>query len=360
MSNNSTKRFAFSWLENRTDSNGLDGWWLSCLHHLMRDVLLYHRIDHPLRILFRPLHLVFFVDKNCYPWLWDGPEEEFLAPRFNQGVQGRWRPEETVSAAVKGVSDYLESGRIPLFYCEWFHVPFNPHYQKLRGNLHAAAILDYRRSDEQWYIVDRSALPSSRGGLENGRGWVSLEHLQAAIDGNFAWLDYSIDVPTRPWAQECRAILQESVQAMRQGHLLATPNSDHGFQAIFALRHFLCTLGQAELAAPHFRYVLGWHLPPCIRKYVIGQRRVLHLILRELEVHNPNLIAQIDVPLKKTLSLWQQVASSLVLLGLEGQEQQKVIASQCLLELCEQEEMLVDALTQLVIALPEEGAASLI
>lgn len=340
--NSYSKITAFPWLEQRCDKQGLDGYWQCCLHHLFRDVLLYHQIDSPLRVLFRPFHLTFLIDKFGYPWLWDGQEEEFLHPRFNQGVSALWKAERDPLAACDCLQSCLASGRIPIIYLEWFHVPFTPNYKLLRGNLHAAAVLDYRANDKHLYILDRNALPSSKGGLENKQGWVSLESLLEAFQEDFAWLDYRIDETSVPWHSELRSILRESVISMQEGYRFATPSSDHGLQAINGLKHFISHLREADLASPHFRYALSSFLPSCIRKFVVGQRRMFQLILKELESQCTDPVIQTYAALKNTISLWQQFASSLTLFGKNQQEQYQVSINESLIQLTKQEEVLID------------------
>jgi hypothetical protein len=321
---------SFPWLQERVDAQGLDGWWLPCLHHLFRDVLRYHNVRTPLYVLFRPMHLVYFVDKNRYPWLWDGAAEDFSYPQFNQGVTARWQEAQILGcadlldAARAQIAECLSSGRIPIIHLEWFHVPFTTHFGKLRGNLHAVAVLDYQSADDSFFIVDRTALPLTRGGFEKDRGWIQVESLRTAIQEDFAWLDYHIDSPKRPWRKELQTLLYDSVVFMRGGNKFTTSHSDHGFQAIHGFAHFIETLQNDELETTRISTILRWHLPPCIRKFVIGQRQVLNVVLGEFEDELGPFIASARESLFKSIVLWDQLATLLVRLGFERQTNHKV------------------------------------
>ncbi len=345
------EREAFPLLQDRIDAQGLDGWWLPCMHHLFRDVLRYHHAASPLHVLFRPLHLVFFVDKNSYPWLWDGPEEEFLHPEFNQGVNGHWQVEYRVEEACQSIQKCLDEGRIPLIHLEWFHVPFATQYGKMRGNLHAVAVLDYHQENEALYIVDRTALPASHGGFEKDRGWVPVASLRSAILEDFGWFDYHLEKTMVTWQVELRTLLLKSAFLMREGHQLSTSSSDHGLQAMRGFTYFIQSLTEAEIATKRCRTILYWHLPPCIRKFIVGQRQVLNLVLIELGEQYSDLVAQVQVPLQETIVLWNRVASSLFRLGFEQEIKYRLVIGELIAQLTEQEEALGHALERLAFVL---------
>lgn len=342
----------FPWLQERVDAQGLDGWWIPCLHHIFRDALLYHGFSSPLHALFRPPHLVFWVDKNLYPWLWEGPEEEFSQPRFNQGVSAQWRHEDDPEQACLRIQECLASGRIPIIRLEWFHVPFNPSYKKLRGFLHAIAVLDYRHEDRMLYILDRSPLPASRGGFEKkDQGWIPLASLEDAIREEFSWFDYKIEEATAPWQTELRSLLLASVTIMREGHRISTASSDHGLYAIRGFTHFIDTLDSSQLATNLYRFFLRWHLPPCIRKYILGQKKFLHLILSELPGQYGSLVAQAQALLTQTMELWDQVAASLYLLGYKDTKECRTKLGEQIANLSKLEEKLTDAIEALALEL---------
>lgn len=350
------RRLAFPWLEKRRDAQQLDGWWLPCLHHLFRDILLYHAVDSPLHVLFRPMHLVFFVDKNRYPWIWDGAAENFAQPRFNRGVVAHWcSPDmfgqtDPLEVACHQIHMCLESGRIPLIYLEWSLVPFTTHFKRLRGNLHAVGVLDYQPDEGRLYMLDRTALPASRGGFEKDRGWVQKDVLRPAVEAEFGWLDYQIGKPTLSWETERQMLLRESVAFTRQGRRFATPNSDHGLNALSGFSHFIKTLEQDELATTHLSSILRWHLSPCIRKYVIGQRRMLDLILEELAEPYPEFVAQARIPLRESMHLWETIAALLVRLGFEKESAYQLQIEEHIQLLIEKESKLCDGLERLASA----------
>ncbi len=337
-------RMNFDWFMYRVDSEGLDAGWLGCLSHIFREVLRYHDAPSPLRILTRPLNLVFCVDKNRRIWLWDGPQEEFNAPLFNQGVSAAWRNEPTHEAAHTRMRTCLEEGKIPLIRLEWFHVPHSPYYHNGLWNRHLMAVLDYDTVNDKIFVLDHA----SRGKLDNYRGWIELRPLASAIDEGFGWLDYSISSPKEPWSVELRSIIRQSVDNMLNRKPQYSTFCSYGLEALNAMIWTLQKLSDEELALSRVQKMLQKHLPKCIRRFVVGTRRLLSAVLTDLEVEQPQTIALTLNQLIQVNEEWELLAVTLIDLGTEGTDLHRERAIRHLHHLIEMERELAHCLANVI------------
>jgi len=275
-------------------------------------------------------------------WMWDGPQEEFSAPIFNQGVSAIWHNGSTVELARHCIHTQLQLKKVPVVRLEWFHVRHSPHYHRARMNLHVMAVLDYNPSDDAIFVVDRTAVPLSFGGLSNSRGWIKLNSLERAIERGFGVLEYKLAHPLAPWPEELIEILRCSISTMLGAEGVYDNSKDHGLYAIDGLMWLLKSATEQEVSNGRMKQVLGWHLPGCIRKFVIGTRQMLRLALSELSGLAPEDVAAADLHLVMVNQEWDLLATSLSELGLEGGHMNRARAIRSLINLSRLErEMIV-------------------
>lgn len=259
-------------LRLQVDDDGLSVMHLTCLDHILRDVLRAHGVASPLAFLVRPLGLVLSLDRTGLPWLLGQSGGEFDAPRYDSGLEASWVMTTSIVELREVVAALLGSGRVAILRAVRWEADWIP-----RSPL----------TNPDWHVLVATALDGGHIRLldrqpagtyaEVRDGWWDVSEMAATADRGLAVLEYSVRPASPPSVARLAA---ESVRLMRPPPVFGCAGKSHGLYAIESLRELLDPTAFSLRDSRYFRLVLRWHLPACIRKYVVGNRRTLGLYAR--------------------------------------------------------------------------------
>jgi hypothetical protein len=289
------------------DSDGLDPVHLNCLNHCLRDVLLGHGVESPLKLLARPLGLTLVVDKTLRIWLISRAEEEWDDLRYNAGLSARWIPIRTEAGFLGSLAGILDSGRLGIARATRWRVPWQTQSPLAPADWHATlfAALD----GDRVRVVDRQYAGSSTAARDM---WVDVGQLRSTIAGGVGLLDYRMTDARQAAGDEVEVLLGESARSLECGPPFPAAGKAYGRDALDQLETLLTGASFAALDSDHLRFMLRWHLPSCIRKFVIGNRKVLGLYIEKNAI-GPDRYKPVLACLESGCSAWDEFAKTMAL-----------------------------------------------
>jgi hypothetical protein len=294
-------------MDREADADGLNPIYLNCLNHCLREVLHGHGIRSPLRLIARPLGLVLVVDKTLRIWLMSQAEQEWDDPRYNAGLSARWLPVRGEADFRRTLSSIVDSGRVGIARATRWRVPWLSQTALAPSDWHASVFCEL--DGDRIRVVDRQFAGTTTAARDLR---VELADLLPTIEGGMALLDYRLGPEPETGEQLVRRLVEESA-----ANLLTTPafpgaSKAFGIDALDQLEALLSGDCFPEIDSRHLRVTLRWHLPSCIRKFVVGNRTVLALLIRRFAERRESY-ADLVARLESNRAAWDSFARATAL-----------------------------------------------
>ncbi|GAA2679486.1 hypothetical protein [Streptomyces lunalinharesii] len=283
---------------------------LNCLHHCLRDVLWGHGVAAATDQLVQPVGTVFSIDRAFRPWLASPGEQWLTVPEFFGSVRAQWHAAWTVDDLRGRVREEIERGHVPILHAHRWRVPWLSGTDLLPADYHTMMALGC--DGRAVLLADRQPTSIDPVPREHRVRWDDLTdtarrgvQVLAYDIGEAAVVDgdrHDVDL---------HALLSLSCRNLG-GRVPQVPGMEHGVAAVELLKSFASAHAAAMLDSKLLRLALRWHLPSCIDKYVVGNRRLfLHFVHRHRYLHPQALSPALCHRVEESATAWAVVGRSL-------------------------------------------------
>lgn len=297
-------------MDREADDDGLNPIHLNCLNHCLREVLHGHGVASPLRMLARPLGLLLAVDKTLRIWLLSQAEHEWDAPTYNGGLIASWLPvrEHDVLPTLRSIVD---SGRVGVVRATRWRVPWLSQTALAPSDWHASVFCGL--DGERIRVVDRQF-----AGITTAARVLTVEApaFTETARAGMAFLDYRVEpdseVGAETDAELVRRLVAESAENLSTTPAFPGAGKSFGADALDQLDVLLSSECFGDIDSRQLRVTLRWHLPSCVRKFVVGSRKVLGLAIQRF-ADRPDHYAGVLARLDSVCGAWDDFARATAL-----------------------------------------------
>lgn len=289
-----------------SDVDGLNPVHLNCLNHCLREVLRGHGVASPLRVLARPLGLALVVDKTLRIWLLGQPELEWDEPRYHAGFAASWRGVRDEARFRETLTEILDSGRVGVLRATRWQVPWLSQAALAPSDWHASVFCGL--DGDRIRVVDRQFGGTTTAARDM---WVDIAEVVSTIEGGMAFLDYR-HLPDQDGQDLVAALVAESAANLGAPPLFPGAGAAFGLDALDQLEILLSGTNFAEVDSRQLRMTLRWHLPSCVRKFVVGNRKVLALAVAAF-AGDVDRYAELLALLEADCAAWDRFATATAL-----------------------------------------------
>ncbi|MEU8032765.1 hypothetical protein AB0C13_29710 [Streptomyces sp. NPDC049099] len=283
---------------------------LNCLHHCLRDVLRGHRVVAATDQLVQPVGTVFSTDRTFRPWLASPGEQWLTVPEFFGSVRARWHTAWSVDDLRGLVHDEIGRGHVPVLHAHRWRVPWLSATDLLPADYHTMMALGC--DGRAVLLADRQPTSTDPVPREHKVRW---DDLADTARHGVQVLAYDIGETAVGHGDrhdiDLRALLNLSCRNL-SGRAPRVPGMEHGLAAVELLKSFTSPHAAAMLDSKLLRLALRWHLPSCIEKYVVGNRRLfLHFARRHRYLHPQALSTALCRRVEESATAWAALGRSL-------------------------------------------------
>jgi hypothetical protein len=293
-------------MDLEADEDGLNPIHLNCLNHCLREVLRGHGVASPLRMLARPLGLQLSVDKTLRIWLLSRAEHEWDAPAYNGGLVARWLPvrEHDFLPILRSIVD---SGRVGVVRATRWRVPWLSQTALAPSDWHASVLCAL--DGDRIRVVDRQFAGTTTAARDLT---VEAAAFADTARGGMAFLDYRLEPTGEDDEELVRRLVAESAENLSTTPAFPGAGNSFGTDALDQLETLLSPDCFGEVDSRQLRVTLRWHLPSCVRKFVVGNRTVLGLAIRRF-ADRPENYAEVLARLESDCVAWDDFARATAL-----------------------------------------------
>jgi hypothetical protein len=281
---------------------------LNCMHHCLRNVLWGHGVVAATDQLVQPVGTVFSIDRAFRPWLASPGEQWLTTPTFFGSVRAQWRTAWSVDDLRGRVHEEIRRGHVPILYAHRWQVPWLSGTELLPDDYHTMMALG---CDERGVLLaDRQPTNTDPLPREHQISW---DNLADTAQCGVQVLAYDIGgaADGDPHEFDLHALLSLSCRNLAS-RVPPTPGMEHGVAAVELLESFTAPRTAAMLDSKILRLALRWHLPSCIQKYIVGNRRLfLHFVHRHRYLQPRALSVSLCREVEESATAWTTLGRAL-------------------------------------------------